>query len=185
MPGRELPQLTAASTLADADLVYATVTASANASRKITVSDLRATLRQRAIARYYMHGNATATPIAVSGTYYPILGTTTSGSAVVGFTQGASNAAVLTGAAGMFYVVAIAAVSGGNNQLVSVRLAVNGTPVTSAEGEASTETGAKRTVVVQDVITLSPGDTLSVQLANTTSTTSITAVDLSLVAHRV
>lgn len=185
MPGRELPELTATTTLADADLMYATVTASSNASRKITVSDLRAVLRQRAIARYYMHGNATATTIAQSGTYYPILGTTTSGAAVVGFAQATSNTATLTGPAGTFHVVAIVAVSGGNNQSVSVRLAVDGTPLTSAEGESATTSSGKATIVVQDVVALSPGQTLSVVLANTTSTTSITAVDLSVVAHRV
>lgn len=182
MPGRTLPELTAATTLAETDLTYATVTS--GASRKITVANLRAVLAARAIARYYMHGNVTATTIAVAGTYYPVAGTTTSGSAVVGFTQ-TSNAATLTQLGGVFYAIAVLAVSGGNNQLVSARLAVNGVPLMSAEGETTTETGARASIVVQDVVTLSPGDTLSVMITNATGTTAITAVDLSLVAHRV
>lgn len=185
MPGRALPDLTATTTLDEAGLLY--VTTAAGVSRKITVANFRTALALAARAHYYMSDNATGTTLTDQSTFYKIAGTTSSGSAVAGFTQTDNRATLTDPVGGLFQVSVTAAVTDGNNQTIALRLAKNGTTIASSQGRATTSSGGRADVIVcQDLVTLATGDYLEVWAANMTSAgATMTAVDLTLIASRV
>lgn len=135
-------------------------------------------------ASYYMVGNATATAIAVSTTFYKVAGTTTPGEYLSRFTAGNPNELVYTGAIPRWIrLTATATVSGSSNKQVALRFAVEGATREQSENKLVTDSGGRvESLPIQDVVLLSPGDTVSVYLANNTDTSAVTVENLSVLA---
>ena len=139
------------------------------------------------IGQYFMVGNATATTISVSGTFYKVAGTTSTGTYVEKFdVTTTSNKAVYSGSlVGFYKVTVVASMVSGNNKVLAVRIAKNGTTTTSSQTK-STSNGSSRSesIMSQDVVQLSNTDYIEVFVANTTDTTSITVEDLNVIIER-
>ena len=135
----------------------------------------------------YMIGNATATPIAVAGTYYKALGTTTPGDYIARFTAENSNELVYTGALPRWAsLLATATLSGSANKVAGVRLAINGATLPSSGTAVTLNAGGRvESVALQDVYLLQPGDTISIYVANETDTSAVTAVNVQLRASAI
>jgi len=139
------------------------------------------------IGQYFMVGNATATTISVSGTFYKVAGTTSTGTYVEKFdVTTTSNKAVYGGSlVGFYKVTVVASMLTGNNKVLAVRIAKNGTTTTSSQTK-STSNGSSRSesIMSQDVVQLSNTDYIEVFVANTTDTTNITVEDLNVIIER-
>ena len=139
------------------------------------------------IGQYYMQGNATETTITVAGTFYKAAGTTSTGTYVEKFdVTTTSNKGVYSGSLTGFYkVTVVASMLAGNNKVLAVRIAKNGTTTTSSQTK-STSNGSSRSesIMSQDVVQLSNTDYIEVFVANTTDTTNITVEDLNVIIER-
>lgn len=137
------------------------------------------------ISQYYMQANATVTTIAVTGTFVKAAGTTSSGAYVEKFTN-TNNRATYTGAlVGYFRVTAVLTLSSANNNVISARIAKNGT--TAAQSETSVTTDAAGRVencTVQDIVLLNTNDYIEVFVTNKTATNNVTVENLSLIIER-
>ncbi len=123
------------------------------------------------IAQFYMLGNATGTPTPIQGNYYKILGTTIAGSYVDKFDLSVSNRALYNGAlSGFFKVSTSLSFIDGNNQIISVVIAVDGVLYTPSETRATTSVGNRaENVLCQGVFPLNPGQYVEMFIANNTS----------------
>lgn len=137
------------------------------------------------IAHYYMQANATATAIAVSGTFVKVAGTTTAGTYIGHFTH-SDNRATASGASTAQYLVqALLSLTSGNNQDLRVRVAKNGTTIAASTASIRTSgTGEAANITVMDIVELAPNDYIEIWLTNDTSTASVTVVDLNVIVTR-
>jgi len=183
MAGRTLDELTATTTLAETDLLYAQRAAG---SRKITVADFRDVMGGTGLAQFSMYDNAVATTTTDAGVFYKVAGTTVAGLAQ-GFTLTSNRATYSGPRAYTFRVNVVGSFIDGTNKTIAVRVAKNGATLSYSEGRASTDSGGRTaTIVAQALVALDPGDFIEVFVANLTSgggTT--TAVDLNLIVERV
>lgn len=136
--------------------------------------------------QYFMNGNATATTIAVSGTYYKVAGTTSAGSVVERFNVATTNRAVYTGAlTDKFKVSAVLSFTGTNGNDCAFRLAKNGTTIASTQISRTVNgTGNFTSITLQDLIELETNDYIEVFATNNTATNSITVADLNLIVSK-
>lgn len=137
------------------------------------------------IAHYFMNANATATTVAVQGTYYKVAGTTSAGPFTEKFTL-SNNRATFTGSrVGFYKVTAVTSLTSGANNVITLRIAENGVTTNSSTSSSTTSpAGKSENIVCQDVVQLSAGDYIEIFVANNTSTTSITVEDLSVIVER-
>jgi len=139
------------------------------------------------IGQYYMQGNSTATTVSVSGTFYKVAGTTSSGAYVEKFdVTTTDNKAVYNGSLTGFYkVTVVASMVSGNNKVLALSIGKNGTNTTSSVTK-STSNGNNRSeaIMAQDVVQLSSTDYVEVFVANTSDTTNITVEDLNVIIER-
>ena len=126
-----------------------------------------------------MAANTTATTIAVSGTYYKVLGTTTA-NALSSFTH-ASNRLTYTGATTRYFKISaspISMISAGTNIRASLKFAKNGTvigyPVTRKINTGS-DVGA---CSLSFDVSLATNDYVEIFVTNETNTSSVTVEDL-------
>lgn len=140
------------------------------------------------LAQYYMFANVTATPVAVQNTFVKVLGTTTPGPFVTRFTL-SDNRALYTGVrGGYFKVTATLSLTSGNNQVISVRAAVNGVTDVSSESTTTTSAaGRSENLKLQGIVQLTnPGvDFVEIWVTNETAATAITVSDLNVIVERV
>jgi len=137
------------------------------------------------IGQYYMTGNATATTIGAINTFVKVAGTTTVGSFTEKFTH-TNNRLTYNGALTGFYkVTAIVTLTSGNNNLVQLRIAVNGT--TSAPSTSQTTTsgaGKSENVSCSNIVSLSTNDYIEVFTANATGANNITVSEINVIVER-
>lgn len=128
---------------------------------------------------YYMTSNSTLTTISVQGTYYKILGTTTSGTLTQRFTN-TNNRATFTGTVnGFFKVDCILTVIESNNILFSICIAKNGIAIPSSQSTFTTSGNSKaENVSVTDVVEIETDDYIEIFIANLTSTSNPTVTEL-------
>jgi len=131
-----------------------------------------------------MDGNATATTIALTNTYYKALGTTVLSPLVQKFDQdGTNNRLRYTGAIDQLFSVSVAlTITSGNNNSIGVAVYKNG--LTNIDGEVVVTTnGAGRieNVSYQSITLLTPNDYVEVFVENETATNNITVVDMSFI----
>ena len=155
---------------------------------KARIEGCRGVNNSGSIGQYYMQANATVTTISVSGTFYKAAGVTTTGSYVEKFdVTTTDNKAVYNGSLTGFYkITAVASMTSGNNKVLALRIALNGTTSTSSQTK-STSNGSSRSeaIMTQDIFELVTTDYLEIFVANTTDTTNITVEDLNVIIEKI
>ena len=139
------------------------------------------------IAQYYMQGNATATTITTSGVFVKVAGATTTGAYVEKFdVTTTDNKAVYDGSLTGFYkVTAVASMTGGNNKVLSLAIAKNGTKTVSSETKSTSNgTGRSEAIMCQDIVSLVTTDFIEIFVANNSGTQNITVEDLNVTVER-
>lgn len=130
---------------------------------------------------YGMAGNATATTIAVAGTYYKVLGTTTANT-LDGFTHTNNRLTYAGTTTHYFKIIAspISMISAGTNIISSLKLAKNGTvigyPVTRKINTGA-DVGA---CSLSFDVSLATNDYIELFVTNETNTSTVTVEDLYL-----
>jgi len=145
------------------------------------ITDCIGVVNSSTFGDYFMVGNATATAVSVAGTFYKVAGTTTPGLAVQKFDTTVSNRAEYTGAREGFCTVrSVVSMSGPNNRVIAVRIAVNGATVAGSEGRATLDgSGRSENASVQHVVQLKQGDYVEIWLANVSGTNNVTVTEMS------
>jgi hypothetical protein len=153
---------------------------------KARINNCRGINNSGNVAQYYMNANASATTILVAGTYVKIAGTTTSGSYVEKFAVTTTNRSTYEGSLQGFYkITAIASISSGNNKVISLRLAKNGTTTASSTASStSNSAGRSEGISSQDIFSLVTTDYVEVFITNETDTTAVTVEDLNVIIER-
>jgi len=153
-----------------------------NKSRWIECRGVR---NSAAISSYYMNGNATATTIAVVSTPVKAAGTTTSSAITQSFTNSTANRATYTGVIQRdFKVSAVMSVESGNNNVIGLYIAKNGTIVVESEIYITTNAGGRAEAgVCQAIIEAVTDDYIEVFVENSTGTTNITVTDLNVIVE--
>ena len=158
------------------------VVSGGNKSRWIECRGVR---NSAAISSYYMNGNATATTIAVVSTPVKAVGTTTSATITQLFTNSTTNRATYNGALTRdFKVSAVMSVESGNNNVIGLYIAKNGTIVAESEIYITTNAGGRAEAgVCQAIIELVTDDYVEVFVENSTGTSNITVTDLNVIVE--
>lgn len=156
-----------------------------NESNMALISNTKGVGNSGNIGQYYMLGNATVTTINTQGVYEKILGTTTAGQYLEKFTH-ENNKLIYNGAlTGFFKVTAVVTLSSGNNKVISLRVAKNGTNIAQSTSESTTSgTGRSENIKIADIVELVPTDYIELFVANTTDTTNVTVENLNLICER-
>ena len=144
--------------------------------------ECRGVQNSASISEYYMINNATVTVIPNTTTFVKIAGTTLSGTYVQRFTN-TNNRATYTGALTKYFKVdAVLSANSGNNQLLIVRIAKNGTTIASSENQITTSgAGRSENIKSQTIVELSTNDYIEVFMQNSTATTNITVSELNVI----
>lgn len=136
----------------------------------------------REVSQYYMNGNATATTVSAIGATYKVSGTTTSGTFTSKFTNTDNRATYTGNVAKIFKTVATLSVESGNNNVIGVYIAKNGTLLTDSEVYITTNAGGRaEACTVQTLTTLDTNDYIEIFVENDTAVTDITVTDLNVI----
>jgi hypothetical protein len=137
------------------------------------------------IAQYYMQGNATATTVSATNTFYKIAGTTSPGQFVEKFTL-TNNRATYAGAlVGFFKITAIITLTSGSNNVIAGRVAFNGTTLNSSQSKATANgSGRAENMVVSDIVQLQTTNYIEIFLSNNSATNNITVEDMNVIIER-
>lgn len=137
------------------------------------------------IGQYYMTANATATTIGAINTFVKVAGTTTAGSFIEKFTH-TNNRLTYTGAfTGFYKVTAIITLTSGNNNVVQLRVAVNGTTSIPSTSQTTTSgAGKSENVSCSDIVSLATNDYIEIFTANTTGSNNITVSEINVILER-
>ena len=158
-------------------------------SKKITASDLYTYInnKQKGLAHYYMNNNATATIISATNTFVKVAGTTSAGVTAVNFTLASNKATYSLDEAGTYKVTAVLSSAAGNNETIKARIGLNGTTQARSEQDIDTDgAGDAHAITVQDIVELtSSTDYIEIFVANGTSTTDITVVNLHVIIEKI
>jgi hypothetical protein len=168
------------------DLVTVTDASDSNNTKNVTVESLSVTVYSGAYSEIYDATSGGVTPIAASGTFYPLVCATT---------QGATNDATLSqnslglvtnnGATRTFLVTYCVSCTSGNNNNIMFKLAKNGAAISYSESDTIASSNGKATSTSNSVIvTLATSDTIQVYGANANSTTSITLEHLNIIIRQ-
>lgn len=141
------------------------------------------------VANYYMNDNSTVTQnsLVAIGVPVKVAGTTISGPLVEKFTQATPNKAIYVGnLTGHYMVMVTAALSAGNNQVLSICIAENGTPIGASTMKVTSNAGGRaESVATFAVVELVTTDFIEIAVANETAQTDITVTDMQVVAQRI
>lgn len=182
---KKTTELTTASTLdgtEQIDVVQSSTT------KKTTIDDVNTyvSTQARGFAQYYMTGNSTATTVSVASTFYKIAGTTSEGQSPHNFNLTDNKATYTQSTTDKFKVTAVLSLTAGNNEDIHIRVAKNGSTQARSNQEIKTAgSGDATNLVVKDVVELSSAtDYVEIFIANDSSTTDITVVDLMVIIER-
>lgn len=160
--------------------------------KSITISQLTSLMELGNPARgqVSIQNNTTVTDVVVAGTFYEsgVNGTLDS-STVVNFTALTDNRLGLRYTGNdtrIFWVYGSADCTAGNNQMLAIRLAKNGTPIPATECRAFTGSNAQEGKLVTTwMIELATNDVVTLVLANPDATVDITIKRARLVANAI
>lgn len=146
--------------------------------------ECRGVLNSASISSYYMNNNATATVISTIGTAVKVAGTTTGASISQRFTNTA-NRSTYNGAIDRdFKISAVLSVESGNNNVIGIYIAKNGTLLTESEVYLTTNAGGRAEAGIAQVITaMTLNDYIEIWVENDTSTTDITVTDMNVIVE--
>ena len=143
-------------------------------------------VNSQSVGALSMLGNTTATVVAVLGTYYKILGTTTASSINERFSH-TNNRLTYTGDLTIvFKVTAVLTISDGSQKQFSVRVGKNGTTVAETTTTATTSAGNSKAenMSIQGVVSLVTNDYIEIFVANQSGTDNPTIIDMSVILER-
>lgn len=156
-----------------------------NSTGAISAQDIRDTVETLQInyGELYTSSGA-ATTIAATDTFYDVAGTWTLGQAR-NFDESAGNGQLTyTGTPDIEVIVfgVASLTSAGNNDVVHIRLAVDGSAVTSSDSTQKLATGADvGTLTSIGITSLSTGEAITMQVRNETATDNLTAQNAHLI----
>ena len=141
----------------------------------------------RTISNYYLLGNAVETTIAVQGTYYKILGTTTTEPLSQRFDNTTTNRSAYQGSTtAVFKITTTMSIIDGNNIDYGTRVAKNGTSIPSTQSFfTSTGNGRASNITSQSIIELAPSDYIEMFITNLTNTGNPIVVDMNVIVTRI
>ena len=151
---------------------------------KANWSECRGVRNSAALSSYYMNGNAVATTIAVIGTAVKAAGTTTSAAISQRFTN-TDNRATYDGAIQRdFKVTAVMSVQSGNNNVIGIYIAKNGSLLPESEVYITTNAGGRAEAAsCQVLLAMVDADYIEIWVENDTSTTNVTMTDLNVIVE--
>jgi hypothetical protein len=137
------------------------------------------------IGQYYMTANATTTTIGVINTFVKVAGTTITGSFIEKFTH-TDNRLTYNGALTGFYkITSIVSLTSGNNNVVQLRVGLNGTTSVPSTSQTTTSgAGKSENVTCSDIVSLNTNDYIEIFTANTTGTNNITVSEVNVIIER-
>jgi hypothetical protein len=129
-------------------------------------------------AQVVLHGNATATVITTQNTPVKVAGTFVT-DAAASFTTDTTGRLTYTGSTTtvLQFVASVTLVPVGTNQLLTIQLAKNGTPITNAKMTRTVSSGASGNVSIVFNISMATSDYVELFVANNSSTNDITVTD--------
>lgn len=147
-------------------------------------SECRGVRNSASISSYYMNGNATATTIAAIGTAVKAAGTTTSATISQRFTNTANRATYDGAIRRDFKVSAVLSVESGNNNVIGLYAAKNGTLLPESEVYITTNAGGRAEAgMCQVIIPMVATDYIEIFVENDTSTSDITVTDMNVIVE--
>jgi hypothetical protein len=149
-------------------------------SLKARFSENRGVSNTSRVGGYVAEDNATATTITVQGTYYKIAGTTVAIDVNEGFTITNNRAEYIASVSKVFHVDFSITFVSGNNNVCSIRLYKNGSPIGSKVKSTANGSGRSENVSGSGAVRLEDSDYVELWITNESSTTAITAADYSL-----
>lgn len=144
--------------------------------------ECRGVINSANISSFNMLNNATETTITTIDTPVKVSGTTSEGSLVQRFTH-TSNRLTFVGAISReFLVTSTASIVGGNNKVIGLYVAKNGSVLTDSEIYATTNAAGKaESISVQAIVTLEENDYIEMFVENTTDTSNVTVEFLNVI----
>jgi len=134
------------------------------------------------IGNYYMTNNATATTISATNTPVKASGTTTANTINQKFTHTDNRLTYVGALIRDFQVTATVSLSSGNNNLIGVYVAKNGTVIPSSEMYSTTSSGGKaESITCQTILELNENDYIEIWVENNTATSDITTEYLNVI----
>jgi hypothetical protein len=134
------------------------------------------------IGNYYMTNNATATTIIATNTPVKASGTTTANTINQKFTHTDNRLTYVGALIRDFQVTATVSLSSGNNNLIGVYVAKNGTVIPSSEMYSTTSSGGKaESITCQTILELNENDYIEIWVENNTATSDITTEYLNVI----
>jgi hypothetical protein len=140
------------------------------------------------MSQMFMSGNATVTGVAATSTFYKALGTTTPNALNQKFTH-TNNRLQYTGAFHDHFRVTctVTLTSGASN---NINIGIYNSHISAVESQSvqsSTTNGAGRSenVTILAILEMNPGDYIEVHVANSTTTTNITVIDMNAIINSV
>jgi hypothetical protein len=142
------------------------------------------------VGNMFMAANATATTIGGTGTPVKVAGTTTANAANQKFSHdgGAQpNRLTYTGAlARELQVTAVASLTSGNNNVIGLYVAKNGTVLGDSEMYTTTSgTGRSESITIQTIVEAAENDYFEIWVENDTAATDVTVEYLNVIAQSV
>jgi hypothetical protein len=134
----------------------------------------------------YFNGNATQNPIAVTGTFEKIEGTTTGSADNEKFSHSIGRLTYTGGLTREFVISASASVNSvvTNSVSISVRIAKNGATIPESEAKANTSaSGRNENFFCQAITTMNPNDYIELFVANQTNANSLLATDMNVLVR--
>jgi len=134
------------------------------------------------IGNYYMTNNTTVTTISTINTPVKALGTTTANAINQKFTHTDNRLTYVGALIRDFQVTATVSLSSGNNNVIGVYVAKNGTVISSSEMYSTTSSGGKaESITCQTILELNENDYVEIWVENNTATTDITTEYLNVI----
>lgn len=151
---------------------------------KANWSECRGVRNSASISSYYMNGNAVATMIAVIGTAVKAAGTTTSAAISQRFTNTANRATYDGAIQRDFKVSAVMSVESGNNNVIGIYIAKNGTLLAESEVYITTNAGGRaEAAACQVLLAMVDTDYIEIWVENDTSTSNVTVTELNVIVE--
>lgn len=134
------------------------------------------------IGNYYMTNNATATTISATNTPVKALGTTTANTINQKFTHTDNRLTYVGALIRDFQVTATVSLTSGNNKVIGVYVAKNGTVITSSEMYSTTSgSGRSESLTCQTILELNENDYVEIWVENSSTTDDITVEYLNVI----
>jgi hypothetical protein len=134
------------------------------------------------IGNYFMTNNAISTVISTIDTPVKVLGATTANTINQKFTHTDNRLTYVGALIRDFQVTATVSLTSGNNNIIGVYVAKNGTVINSSEMYSTTSSGGRsESITCQTILELNQNDYVEIFVENSSSTTNITVEYLNVI----